>query len=265
MKKLLTLSLLTLTTSLLSASSLEVGIGSVKFDYNEYKDDGTWLDSETNENYKVDGGFIKYDFNLGTVKEEDIKYDQKLELYYNFHINTTNYDGSLQDGTPHKSKTDNYLHQGHLRYKAINSVENYEIGLFVGLGYKYWDRDLLGSSGYLETYEWPYYEVGLSWKWYDGKFFMGIDASYQKAYKPTMYAYLDGGLDFDLGETKGHKIDIPIGYEIDEQLDVVVHYIYDIWDIEKSNILKGSSGKSWIEPSSETKNSYVYISLKYKF
>ena len=260
MKKILVGSILALGISTLQASSLEVGLGSLKFDYNEYKEDGTWLDSETNSKYDLDGGFVKYEHNLGVVKDEDIKYTQYLELYYSFHLNTTDYDGSLQDGTPHQTITDNYLHQGHLRYKAINKIENYELGMFFGLGYRYWDRDILGSAGYLETYEWPYYEVGLSWKWYDKNFYMGADISYQKAYQPKMYAHLNGGLDFDLGDTKGYKIDIPLGYKVNESWDIIAHYIYDSWDIEKSNIINGH-----YEPSSETKNSYAYISLKYKF
>jgi hypothetical protein len=254
----------------LYADSLELGLGSVKFDYNEYTEDGTWLDSEKNLNYMLDGGFIKYDYDLGVVREEDIQYDQKLELYYSFHLNTTNYNGSLSDGSPHQTNTDNTLHQGHLRYKAINSIENYQVGIFVGLGYRYWDRNILGDSGYLETYEWPYYEAGLSWKWSDGNFFMGIDASYQKAYKPTMIAYtknktnIGKDLDFDLGETKGRKLSIPIGYKMNTNWNIIVKYVYDEWKIEKSNVLQTATSPRY-EPSSKTKNRYTYISLEYIF
>jgi len=256
--------------SSVSGSSLEVGLGSIKFNYNEYRDNGTWLDSEKSSTSEIDGAFIKYDYDLGFLIDNDQKYNQKLELYYSFHFTTTNYDGSLQDGTPYTGLTDNYLHQGHLRYKAINHIENYEIGLFTGLGYRYWDRDLLGNSGYLETYQFPYYEAGLSWKWYDGNFFMGLEASYQKAYKPTMIAYtknktnIGRDLEFDLGDTKGKKISIPLGYKINNNLKIILKYVYDEWSIEKSNILPTNTGTAW-EPSSETKNSYTYISFEYNF
>ncbi len=259
MKKILVGSILALGISTLQASSLEVGLGNVQFDYSEYLEDGSWFNSEKSEEYEVDGGFIKYEHSLSDLKNEDRKYKQYLEVYYSFHLNKAEHTQPNALGTP----TDNELHQGHLRYKAINKVENYELGIFVGLGYRYWDRDMLGSSslrGYLETYEWPYYEVGLSWKWYDKNFYMGADVSYQKAYQPKMYAHLNGGLDFDLGDTKGYKIDIPLGYKVNESWDIIAHYIYDSWDIEKSNIING-----YYEPSSETKNSYAYISLKYKF
>lgn len=259
MKKVFGILFLTFGVSGLFASSLEVGLGSVKFDYNEYKDDGTWLDSETSS-YNIDGGFIQYDYDLGIFKDDDRKYDQKLELKYSFHLNTTNYDGSLLNGTPYKTTTDNYLHQGHIRYKASNKIDTNEIGVFVGLGYRYWDRDILGAAGYLETYEWPYYEAGLSWKWYDGDYFVGIEASYQKAYNPKMYAYLSGGLDFDLGDTKGYKYSIPLGYKINNNWNITLEYTYDEWNIEKSNVVRG-----FYEPSSETKNRYTYLSLEYKF
>ena len=166
--------------------------------------------------------------------------------------------------------TDNYLHQGHLRYKAINSIENHQIGLFAGLGYRHWDRDLLGNSGYLETYQLPYYELGLSWKWFDGNFFMGIEASYQKAYKPRMTAYtvnktnIGRDLEFDLGETKGKKFTIPLGYKINDNINVVLTYVYDEWNIQRSNTLATNTGTAY-EPYSETKNRYTYISLEYKF
>ena len=244
----------------LYGSSLEVGLGSVNFDYNEYGEDGTWLDGEKNSKYELDGGFVKYEYDLGMVKDEDMTYDQILELYYSFPFNTTKYDGL----TPYKGKTVNYLHQGHVRYKAINKVENHQVGIFIGLGYRYWNRDILGSDGYLETYEWPYYETGLSWKWYVGDFFMGIEASYQKAYKPTMIAYTKNnvkiGKDLDLGETKGRKFSIPIGYKINNNLNIIVKYVYDKWNIEKSNILQIAT-----KPSIETKNRYTYVSLEFLF
>jgi len=270
MKKILIGSILALGISTLQASSLEVGLGNVQFDYSEYLDDGSWFNSEKSEEYELDGGFIKYEHSLSDLKNEDRKYKQYLEVYYSFHLNRAEHTQPNALGTP----TDNELHQGHLRYKAINKVENYELGIFVGLGYRYWDRDMLGSSnlrGYLETYEWPYYEAGLSWKWYDGNFYMGIDASFQKAYKPTMIAYTKNistfgrDLDFDLGDTQGYKIDIPLGYKVNENWDVVLHYVYDAWDIEKSNELPIANGSKAWEPFSETRNSYTYISLKYKF
>ena len=268
MKKIL-LFICLINVNLLS-SSLEVGLGGLKFNYNEYTDDGNWFNSEKNSGYELNGGFVKYRHDLGIVREEDITYYQNLEIYYSFHLNTTDYDGSLSNGDPYQGKTDNYLHQGHVRYHAINKIENYELGLFLGLGYRYWDRDLLGQYGYLETYQWPYYEVGLSWKWFDGNYFMGASASYQKAYKPTMIAYtknktnIGRDLDFDLGDTKGYKIDIPIGYQINNNWDITLHYIYDVWDIQRSNTLATNTGTAY-EPSSETTNKYTYLSIEYRF
>lgn len=260
MKKTLLVGILSLGLNSLYASSLEVGLGSLKFDYNEYKDNGVWLDSEKSSSYKIDGGFVKYEHDLEMIEDDDLQYNQLLEVYYSYHFTTTNYDGSLSNGTPYKGFTDNYLSQGHLRYKVLNKVENHQLGLFAGLGYRYWARDILGAHGYLEEYEWPYYEAGLAWQWQDGDFYLGLEASYQKAYKPKMYAHLNGGLDFDLGETKGYKFKIPLGYKLNENWDISVKYIYDKWTIERSNTVKG-----YYEPKSFTKNSYTYFSLGYKF
>jgi len=270
MKKIIALLFVVLSTSYLYASSLEMALGSLKFKYNEYREDGTWFDSETNDKYNINGGYITYEQDLGAYHSGDQTYQQKLELNYSFHLNRTDYDGYLQNkltgaiiGT-YKGSTDNYLHQGHIRYKAINKLGKHDLGIFVGLGYRYWERDILGQYGFLETYQWPYYEVGMSWRWYDGSFFTGLDASYQKAYKPTMYAHTSGGLDFDLGDTKGYKFDIPLGYKINDTWSIAAHYIYDRWDIGRSNIIKTSTGIAR-EPDSETENQYAYLALKYTF
>lgn len=269
MKKLLSILFLSFSINPLFGSSLEVALGALKFDYNEYLDNGTWLDSETNDGFELNGGFIRYEHSLGEYKDGDFIYDQSLELQYSFHYNKTDYNGYLQNLltgtlTPYSGSSNNYLHQTHIRYKAVNTKEENNLGLFIGLGYRYWDRDL----GYLETYEWPYYEAGLSWKWYDKGFYLGLEASYQKAYKPTMYLHAYGGLDFDLGKTDGYKFHVPLGYIINDTWSIAVHYIYDKWDISRSNTLQGQTSvgvRSFYEPQSETKNQYTYLSVKYIF
>jgi len=267
MKKLILLLFLFFANICLYGNSLEVGLGSIKFNYNEYGTNESWLDSETNSNsnFGVDGGYITYKYNLGKYNDDGRIYNQKLEFNYSYHQNTTFYNGYLQSLTtgtltPYQGKTNNDLYQGDIRYKVVNKVGRNEIGLFTGLGYRYWDRNMQGKYGYLETYQWAYYEAGISLKWYDSNFFTGIDSSYQKAYKPTMRSYSNGGLNFDLGETKGYKYTIPFGYNINSSWSIALNYTYDEWKIKRSNAVQG-----FYEPRSITKNRYTYISLSYKF
>ena len=169
MKSVLKVLLAVMVSINLYADSIDFGLGSLKFDYNEYLDNGSWYNSEVSNNYELDGAFIKYNYDLGKLQEDEFSYNQNIELWYSFHLNKAYH---KQPNTV-DTKTKNYLHQTHIRYKVENQFDNKSAGIFVGLGYRYWDRDMLGGngiSGYLETYQWPYYEAGLAWKWYDGNY-----------------------------------------------------------------------------------------------
>jgi hypothetical protein len=245
----------------LNASQLELGYGGLKFDYTETSSNGTWLDSETSGYGDLKGGYIKYVHDLGKIWS----YEQSVEGYYSFHEGFGAYDGHLQNSitgslTPYETTTWHEILQMHLRYKIENNVGESRVGWFLGLGNRAWDRDIQGPFGLLEEYEWNYGEIGLSGTWYENGFFTGFELSYQEALNPTMKAHINGGLDFDLGKTNGYKVRIPFGYNIDKAWSVSLNYVLDVWEIEQSNVVGG-----FVEPASETKNSYAYVALSYNF
>ena len=227
-----------LSLVILDANELQFGFGGLKFNYNEYSTNGTWLDSETNGDFDIDGGFIKYNFDLKPLE----KYNQKIELWYRYHEGSTKYDGDVQSLgtktlTSYTGTTLNYLIHGHARYKIYTPVKKDEVGLFVGIGHRYWDREIQGRYGLLERYTWNYGEVGINGLWYDKEFFTGFELSYQKAIEPKMKAYFNGGMKFDLGNVDGYKLKVPFGYEVNKNYKISLVYMQDIWNIEKSNVV----------------------------
>ena len=241
-----------------ASSTLEASLVGLSFDYNEYDVAGKWLDSETSGYDDVLGFEMRY--HKPIYKSEDFWHN--IELGARYIKGETEYNGHLQDLrtgalTPYKTHTDVAISEGWLRYHIQNATSSNEAWVFVGIGYRHWERNLQGPYGYDETYMWPYGEVGLRGRWSDGAYTTGFDASARLAYEPKLDAL---GMSFDLGQTWGYSVRVPLMYEINPRLSVGVEYMYEWWESGRSNVVGG-----FFEPDSETKNQWVFFSIGYKF
>jgi len=264
MKKILFLTIV--LSSVLLASSLEVTLSTLKFNYKEYNSGGE-LDSENNSFSDLHGINIKYTKNIG-----------KFILNPNFEYNEgiTHYNGATWSGIPLSlTKNNVYLYNLNIicKYNLLEdkiSTEKYNFYVLGGLGYRFWNRGKNNYSGdYKEQYKWPYYLLGGETNiQLNSKFTIGLQAYYQKAISPKMKAYLGAGVTYNLGRTSGYRISVPIKYKLKKNYGIIFRYTYDYWEINKSNIqnviLHGVSTYLY-EPDSKTYNQYFNIGFYYIF
>lgn len=93
-----------------------------------------------------------------TYMREQITFSPRLELFYG----GVDYDGQLQDGTPHTTDT---RYAGGKAEADVGNVfllsNGYTLEPYVSLGYTRWNRKLKGNGGYTEKWDSFYARGGL--------------------------------------------------------------------------------------------------------
>lgn len=246
---------------------VQFGVGLMAFNYAEYDDDNIFLDGETG---LIPGVVIK-------VKTHKKIYAEWVgSLYYN----QIKYDGETQKtAIPIKSTSDALIMDTHIKFGKIFDV-SYERdqSLYIGLGYRYWLRNILptiidspGSlydgvtvAGLLEEYHWYYTLVGyqVSFNASD-KVQVGFDFRFTHMFnaKIDIDHLGSSGYDnitLDLGNKAGARFAMPVEIKMSKSTLFVTPY-YEIIDIGKSNSAVVTIGGVPInrvthEPRSETRN-----------
>lgn len=256
-----------LASSLLFASndsnSLSLGISTVKFDYTETNPQGVMLDTEKSDMLgKMKGIRVEYNPKLSVNSSDTLM----LKMKYSLDRGNTEYKGSLigsgQGYGSYTSKTLNTVHDLSVAIDETRQIGSLDVGLNVGVGYRYWSREL--SSSQKEDYKWMYWKVG-GQIGYDltPALNIAVNGSYKRAISPKMKAYGSNSPisdTFNLGDTDGYSFGVPVKYEINKQMFVKTEYSYDYWKIAKSNVISG-----YYEPDSKTKNQTITVSLGYKW
>ena len=248
----------------LCADEIKIGTSFLKMNYVETSRDGEFLDSEMSDFTDIDGFNLMYKKDLGKLgKDMSIN---SISLSFRQLTGASDYDGFLQNNlgvivAPYKSVTKNKIIESKVRVERTYYSSSYDYGVFASFGNREWTRDMSGSPfGFNEIYDWKYFDVGAKTVYYNGHWEIGVEAAYQKAIDPTMIAYLNTTMKFDLGDTTGYYLKIPLGYNIDKNFKIELEYEYNYWEIGASNIVNG-----YYEPDSVTKNEIVSLNLSYKF
>jgi hypothetical protein len=188
------------------------------------------------------------------------------------------YDGQTQTGTPIITDTEEDIIDVNLivgRY--FGGAAAYRSAIYAGLGYYYWERNILPTgnvSGLFETYEWSYALLG-------GKFSLLkssnngllLDVRLRRMLDATMevdflgYQNLDN-LELDIGEEWSLRVALPYIMTIDQHARFSIEPYLTTWFIGRSPDEQITSGGVPIgitayEPRSETTN--VGISFKYLY
>nr|MBL0707757.1 hypothetical protein [Sulfurimonas sp.] len=185
----------------LQADSLKMLVSFLKMDYEERSDSGDFLDSEKSDYTDIIGAELEYKLDLSKGHGgADIG---SLLLSGSYQEGESKYDGFLQSGgaivSSYKTTTDIKIIKPKVRWLEMKRGVRYDVGIFTSLAYRYWKRDSSSDKyGYLEEYKWGYVDAGLMAIFHDEKWHIGFEAAYQKAINPTLYAGVNGGLDFDL-------------------------------------------------------------------
>ena len=251
------ISFLSLNAKPIELKFLEGGFHILSYDYGEFSNNSV-LDSEKSNFFKIGGLNFRAEFE---IKESFI-----LGASFEYSIGKTTYDGQTQSG-----KKLNYEHPGvlllqpELYIKKELPMDFYSITPRFGIGYRYWERGKGNFTGdYDETYEWPYWFMGVELKSeITDKFTTAIILNYQRAFTAKMTDYAGEINTFDLKTVDGFSISIPFEYKITATYSVIAEYKYDFWDIQGSDgVYDNVLDATYYEPPSETSNQYLSLKLR---
>lgn len=233
------------------ASQLWLGLSVMDFQYKEYSDQGDLLDREDGP---IPGLRMGLNFQQG---------DLLFNIDATTHAGTVDYDGQTQNGTPHKTLT----HESIRELTASLGRRLGETGvLYVGAGYRQWDRDIQpsgGVSGLFERYTWPYAMLGGELRvWGSAKHRLALNGRITYPINPEMLIRLTGigDVSLSLGAQAGFRLTAPWLIRLDsgQQLQIAPYYAY--WRMGRSPDVR-AGGYIIFEPRSETDNLGLTVSL----
>ena len=250
--------------------NLGVGVDAMYFDYREFDDNDSLFNKEV--------GLIP-----GVVVSATLDWQNwYTEFNYKYNAGTVEYDGQTQSGTPVITDTEEDIVDVNLivgRY--FGGAAAYRSAIYAGLGYYYWERNILpvGTvSGLFETYEWSYALLG-------GKFSLLksskngllLDIRLRRMLDATMevdflgFQNLDN-VELDLGEEWSLRVSVPYIISINPQARVSIEPYLTTWFIGRSPEVEVTSGGiplpiplAVYEPRSETTNLGISVKYLYQF
>ena len=251
--------------------SLGLGFDAMRFYYREFDDNDEILNTEKG----VIPGLV-----ISAASEWENWYG---EFNYKYNTGKVEYDGQTQDGVPALTDTredivDINLIAGHY----FGTAAYYRSSIYGGLGYYYWERDILPGkdingndvSGLFEIYEWSYALFGTRLSLHDSRNSgLLLDLRLQRMLDATMeidfrgYQNLDN-LELDLGEEWSFRISLPYILSTKDNNKFTLEPYLITWFIGASPYEQITSGGVPIgrianEPRSETYN--FGLTLKYLF
>lgn len=256
-------------TALLSLSYgyegiLKINTTNYNMNYKEYQmNTKSILDSEFKNEVELNGG----EWVLGIKDIDNGIFLSEKEVLVSTNINSfkTKYVGALLfSGYGYGSfisTTVNKIQEYNVKLSDIWKHPNFDLNYFIKTGYREWKREL--STIQKESYNWLYYGIGIEGNYYiNHTWQMGISIYGFNTYKPTMKSFnsTQPNLKFDLGNTKGYILSLPIAYKFNENMKIIT----DI-GLEKIIINKSNSIAGFYEPESTSHNSFVKIGIEYKF
>ncbi len=258
--------------SVLFASSLlfakvsvdySVNFVGISMDYKEYKD-GVLLDSESSGYADLIGAEFKYKYKM----QEDSSSDYNDITFTVMALGgDTKYKGSyigsnLGYGSL-VSTTSNKIYDFDLDFAHVyQQAANYKVIVSLGLGYRFWRREL--SAQQIEDYKWYSLRpsVAFSYDYKDLK--ITPEFEYQYGVRPRMSA---SGFneEFKLGAANIMEFSLPIEYTINQKFSLYGAYIYQYQKIRESNVVYDDSGSGYLEPQSKAYNEYIKFGIVFKY
>jgi len=239
---------------LVSSSSL-VGMS---MDYREYGRGGEILDSEKSDYIEMRG----VDIGIGYLFLKEDSYD-KINFNLLYLRGKSAYKGSyIGSGAGYGSvvsQTVNDLIDIELSYKKAYFIgESLELNYALGLGYRYWNRELSVSQS--EVYKWFSLRpmVGLTYD-ISKSFFVKTSLEYQYGINPVTLA-VEEDYEFMLGSANIFQTAVSLHYTIKPKLNIFLEYNSEVQEIEASNTVAG-----FYEPDSTANNKYIKIGISSKY
>lgn len=220
--------------------TLGVGLDAMQFYYREFDENNAVLDTEKG----VIPGLV-----LSAALEWETWY---TEFNYKYNTGKVEYDGQTQSRVPVITDTkedivDVNLIAGHY----FGSASYYRSSIYGGLGYYYWERDILPGqtvtgvpvSGLFETYEWSYALLGGKFSLFDStNKGLLLDLRLQRMLDATMEVGQVDDNQFDLGEEWSFRIGLPYILATRDNAKLTIEPYLITWFIGRSPDLAITSG-----------------------
>ena len=237
------------------------GAGLLYFDYQEFGTNGASLSHET--------GIIP-GMSLGARQRA---FGLEHAIAFTAWHGEVDYHGRTQAGVPHDTNTDQTIYD--IRYRMDWRFRDSGNGLYGGLGWQNWDRDIQpahGVSGLSERYRWWSLEAGLHADVYKAgrhTLFMefGLLATTGGTIKIDLRENGYGYPSLDLGDGTGFTARAGWTRQLSDNASLSMLFDYSRWEFGRSNSRSISDGINVItitEPESRSKHASLRISCRYR-
>jgi len=234
--------------------------------YNGDKSLEKLLDSENSNFNEIVGA----DFRLSYKNRLESESFAELGVNMMFLSGRTEYGGSYIGSTSgYQSNlgiTGNIVLDTSVDYLYTKIFHNsYELSYGLGLGYHAWRRELNPSQ--VEVYTWYSIRPKIALQYNFSKMSIGGKLEYQYGLSPKMTILQNSQekeVSVNLGGVNILQLSIPLKFELYENMDLFMEYVYQYQVIDKSNRITTDSSYLW-EPRSEANNQYLKFGATFKF
>lgn len=197
-----------------------------------------------------------------------------INLFGGLEQGTTDYDGSLQDGTPAKGRTDNTF----VRYDlgmgyTFLFFKTVKVSPFTGIGAAQWNRELQKHTEnyFNERYDWFYVPVGIFATWEPtSRISIGARAVYRYMFSSEIKinGAVSSNVAHSLGDEYEYGLEVPVTFRMSEHLNLSVIPSYNKRKLGRSSeflVHIGNDVYSAYEPASEATTKAIALRIGYLF
>ena len=238
-------------------------------DYREYDKNDVILDSEKSKLNEMVGS----EFRVAYLEEYE-KSSAEIGMDLLIVGGKTQYVGSLLTSSlgygSYIGTTYNFLYDLALNYRYSKSLgSGLEVHTGIGLGYRWWRREL--SASQIEVYTWASLrpEIGMSYS--IGSLNIGAFLEYQWGFDEKMAILANSEnpqTSVNLGFANILQVNIPITLQLNDSVALFMAYTYEQQKIGDSNSVPyiiDSTNYEIYEPRSTANNSYVKLGVSIEF
>lgn len=250
---------------------IEAGVSAMDFGYQEFDDGGKLIDREDGVIPGIRGEIAYSDERAAEISVEG-----------SYHGGNVDYDGQTSTGLPLQTTTEEDLADVSVRFAYwFGEGEERRVAPYVGLGYRYWHRDILSTtigalpiSGLSEEYRWGYAVIGIkaSLPSLNERVDWTVDLGITRTIDPRIDIDFKGIFDditLELGERTGIRLSSGFRFRISERSALEIEPYYERWKLGRSPnavLTKNGLFRGFVfEPYSETKLLGINFTFSHRF
>lgn len=229
------------------AITAEAGVSMLRFNYAEYKNDGSTFNREL-------GGIPGLSFRLFQRRS-----NWEWEGAASYHYGRVGYNGLDSNGLLYSTRTDESVGDFALRL-GYWFEGGYPVMPYAGLGYLRWDRNIRPASlsGVFESYRWNYAWLGTKIKLYQQNTSnLMLDLGWIKPLSPSIYG---DAYKLSPASRDGIRVMLTSHMALAERMTLILEPYFEYWHFGVSPAVPVTGGALY-EPESRTRNLGVNLRL----